>query len=97
MRLAHEFSRKLHHPEIKQIVLFGSVARGEDREDSDIDILIISTDKMKTKNMAMKLVGQMLLEENAYFSVKVISPEEYRKLKGTYFISQIKEHGVVLE
>jgi predicted nucleotidyltransferase len=97
LKLAREFSRKLHYPEVERIILFGSVATGKDREDSDVDILMISHKKMETKDKVMEEVGQMLLDEGVYFSVKVISPEEYQKLKGTYFISQIEDEGVVLE
>ena len=40
-QLAMGFADSLkHHPEIEKIILFGSVARGEDRKDSDIDIII---------------------------------------------------------
>ena len=35
--------------EIRSIVLFGSVARGEATEDSDIDILIITDAPFETK------------------------------------------------
>ena len=97
LKLAREFSRKLHYPEVERIILFGSVAIGKDREDSDVDILMISHRKMETKDKVMEEVGQMLLDEAVYFSVKVMSPEEYQKLKGTYFISQIEDEGVVLE
>jgi len=97
LKLAREFSRKLHCPEVERIILFGSVATGKDREDSDVDILVISRKKMETNDKVMEEVGQMLLNEGAYFSVKVMSPEEYQKLKGTHFISQIEDEGVVLE
>ena len=39
-QLAIDFAKSLNHPEIEKIILFGSVARGDDREESDIDILI---------------------------------------------------------
>lgn len=97
LKLAREFSKKLHYPEVERIILFGSVATGKDQKDSDVDILMISRRKMETKDKVMEEVGSMLLDEGVYFSVKVISPEEYQKLKGTYFISQIEDEGVVLE
>ena len=40
--LAMDFAKSLIHPEIEKIILFGSVARGDDAYDSDIDILIIT-------------------------------------------------------
>jgi len=41
-QLAIDFANSLNHPEIEKIILFGSVARKEDRKGSDIDILIIT-------------------------------------------------------
>lgn len=39
-QLAMDFAKSLNHPEIEKIIIFGSVARGENNKDSDIDILI---------------------------------------------------------
>ncbi|MBV1729496.1 MAG: nucleotidyltransferase domain-containing protein, partial [Methanobacterium sp.] len=47
--LAIKFANSLGFPEIKKIILFGSVARGEDNKDSDIDILIVLLKKPKQK------------------------------------------------
>ena len=41
-QIAIDFANSLNHPEIEKIILFGSVAREEDTEESDIDILIIT-------------------------------------------------------
>ena len=35
-QIAEEFSKSIDYPEIDKIILFGSVARGEDTEESDI-------------------------------------------------------------
>ena len=42
VKIAHEFANAINSDRIIRIILFGSVARGDDSEDSDIDILIIS-------------------------------------------------------
>jgi len=41
-QLAIDFANSLNSLEIEKIILFGSVARGEDEKDSDIDLLIIA-------------------------------------------------------
>ncbi|SAI87045.1 hypothetical protein MBBA_0157 [Methanoculleus bourgensis] len=44
--IAHEFAAKAREAcgdAIEEIILFGSVARGDDRPDSDIDILVITS------------------------------------------------------
>jgi predicted nucleotidyltransferase len=95
-QIAEEFSKSLDYPEIKEIILFGSVARGEDTEDSDIDLLIISDKKRETKDKLMKKVSDALFKFEVYISAKVISKEEYENLESTHFISSIKKEGVVL-
>ena len=95
-QIAEEFSKFLDYPEIEKIILFGSVARGEDTEDSDIDILIISDKKRETKDKLMRKASDVLLELGVYISAKVISKEEYENLENTHFISSIKKEGVVL-
>ena len=41
IEIAREFAEAIKSYDIIKIILFGSVARGDDTEDSDIDILII--------------------------------------------------------
>jgi predicted nucleotidyltransferase len=95
-QIAEEFSKSLDYPEIDKIILFGSVARGEDTGDSDIDILVISNKKKETKDKLMKKVSDALFRSGVYISAKVISKEEYNNLEDTHFISNIKREGVVL-
>ena len=44
IEIAREFAKAIKSDKIKKIILFGSVAREEDTEESDIDILIISNE-----------------------------------------------------
>ena len=53
IEIAQEFADKIKNKYIKKIILFGSVARGEDNDDSDIDILIIS-------NIATSIYNQFI-------------------------------------
>jgi len=97
MKIARDFRDFLDFPEIEEVILYGSVARGDDHEGSDIDILVISHDKFQTKSKLYPKVGDFLLNMGVYISVKVISPEEYQQMQNTYFFSQIKKEGVVFE
>ena len=38
VKIAYEFANAINSDKIVRIILFGSVARGDDGEDSDIDI-----------------------------------------------------------
>jgi len=94
LEIAKEFAKSLK--DIEKIILFGSVARGEDKGDSDVDILIISRNKQKTKDRAIRKAMDILLDTGTYISVKVISPLEFERLKNTHFIAQIEKEGVLL-
>jgi len=72
-QLAIDFAKSLNHPEIEKIILFGSVARGDDTEDSDIDILIITTnidDDLKIEDDIYGKTFDILLETGEYLSVR---------------------------
>ena len=80
----------------ERIILYGSVARGEDTEESDVDILVLSRDKQKTREKVIERAVDLLLDTGTYISVKVITPGEFERLKHTHFISQIAEEGMVI-
>jgi len=79
---------KEYNVEIDKIILFGSRARGDYREDSDWDILIITKEKLDKEELedfsykvSLKLID--LLDKP--IDVLIISKEEYeikRKYKG---------------
>ena len=94
--IAKDFARSLKDIIAERIILFGSVARGEDKEDSDVDIMIISRDKLKTKDNVIGKATDLLLDKGTYISVKVISPQEFERLKNTHFIAQIEKDGVLI-
>ncbi|BDZ70604.1 nucleotidyltransferase domain-containing protein [Methanobacterium petrolearium] len=95
-KIAEDFSASLSYPGIEKVILFGSVARSEDKEGSDIDLLIISTNKIEAKDEVMRKVTEVLVETGVYISAKVISPEEFKQLQNTHFISQVKKEGVTV-
>ena len=45
LEIAHEFADAINSDKIIKIIVFGSVARGDDHDDSDIDILILSNQR----------------------------------------------------
>jgi predicted nucleotidyltransferase len=70
-KIAEEFSKSIDYPEIEQVILFGSVAREEDKKDSDIDLLIISANKIETKDEVMKKVTEVLLTKKYMYQLKL--------------------------
>jgi predicted nucleotidyltransferase len=96
-QLAIDFAKSLNHPEIEKIILFGSVARGEDIKHSDIDILILTTDKTKKiKKDVYSKASDILLETMEDISVKINTVDHYQKYKDMPFYSNIRKEGVVI-
>ena len=102
MQILKSFVKELkdkHGAKIEMIILFGSVARGEDREDSDIDVLVITNyDSFKMQNLISDITIKFLLEYGIYISAKSLSVEEYDQMKkiNSSFYKNIIRDGVVV-
>jgi predicted nucleotidyltransferase len=88
-----------------KIVLFGSYARGNPREDSDIDIMVIldNDDVAKTykERLNKYLLVQKLVREINYkipLDILVYSKEEFKLIKnyGNYLIDEIEKTGKII-
>ena len=77
LELAKEFARSLGDVASDKIILYGSVARGEETEESDVDILVLATEKRSIKERVIKKAMDILLETGTYISVKMLTPDEY--------------------
>ena len=76
LQIAVDFANKLKNSKgVLQIILFGSVAKGEDKDDSDIDIAIVHNLKNieKLKSFVNKFVHEKI--QVAYLNVNGLSKE----------------------
>ena len=84
----------IYHPD--RIVLFGSYAGGQAREDSDVDLLVVMTHAGR----AARLAGEMVSRLKPAFSVDLLvrdpSAIEARVKLEDPFILDILAHGKVL-
>jgi predicted nucleotidyltransferase len=98
VRIAKEFASKLDKRGIKSITLFGSVARNEATEKSDIDLLFITKDAEAAK----KRVGLLAREFTDKYDIDVapiyMTQAEFdrRKKKFDRFIMNVIQEGMVL-
>ena len=80
----------------EKIILFGSMARGDQRTDSDIDLLIIKKSKLK-RPFRVKEIFESLrgMERNYALDPIVYTPEEIKErlALGDYFIMRILKEG----
>jgi predicted nucleotidyltransferase len=72
---------QMAHP--KQIILFGSYARGEITEDSDLDVLIVARDEVEnTRRESVRLRGA-LKEIEMPIDIVVVMESTFQKLSDT--------------
>lgn len=97
-----QFTREVlskYRDSVHAIMLFGSAARNEATEESDIDILVVwDGDKIVGWNALEDIAYKILLETQDYISLKVLTPEEFNlmKSKKTPFISNVLKNGVAI-
>lgn len=83
----------------EKIILFGSIARGEEKKDSDIDLLIIKNSDKK-RPFRVKEVFEALrgMNRRSPLDPIVYTPEEVNKRLslGDYFIKKVLKEGRVV-
>jgi predicted nucleotidyltransferase len=84
---------------IESIVLYGSVARNEAHEDSDIDILIITRDNdRKLQDRISKIRTQIDIDNNTLTTLVQMNKSEFKqhiKLSSP-FIEDVLKEGIIL-
>lgn len=94
--IAKEFAEAIQSNDIKQIILFGSVARGEDTDNSDIDILIITVSEDKISKNVDDKVFDILCKYREVISAHLMSYEIFTKTKHFSFLSNVLKEGEML-
>lgn len=83
--------------QLKQVILFGSRARGDFSEDSDYDCLVLVDSVSPIINeMIYEIAGELLYEHNEVFSIFPITAEEYDDDIYEPFLMNIRKEGIVL-
>lgn len=82
-----EFARRAKNKlgeSIQRLMLYGSVARGEEGEKSDVDVLLVVKYKdEEIKEEIISIAYDVLMESGVYISPKILSREEYQRLKSS--------------
>ena len=83
---------------IKQVLVYGSFARGEATEASDIDMVVIIDDSLNAENVEKELsdfLFDILLERKELISVFAI-PESIYENYNSPFILNTKAEGIII-
>lgn len=96
IEIAQEFANNINNKYIKRIVLFGSVARGEDNIDSDIDILIICNNREMIENKISDEKYDIITKYGELISAHIITEKHYEDTKDYSFLTNVRKEGIIL-
>lgn len=69
--------------QVEYVALFGSKARGDSQQDSDIDVLVIlSREDRELRREILKQAARFSLEYDVLLSPRVIGAERWEKMRG---------------
>ncbi len=97
-----EFKAKLQEvlgAKLIELRLFGSKARGDDRADSDIDVLVIvGSDDWRISDVVYGVATDILLQTDISISPKVISENLLKQLQkeDTFFLRNISRDAIAI-
>lgn len=92
-----EFVKKMK-AEASSIILFGSVAKGLQKKESDIDLFIISRDMKKTKEQSRKLMEELFGFYKPIMEEHVFSEKDFDLMhkKGNDLLINLIKDGIIL-
>lgn len=97
LRILTEALQKI--TEVLKIVVFGSRIRGDFRESSDMDVMVIIRNmEIETKNAVVRILHDVELQYDVPISPVIYTRNEYemnKRLKSN-FIEQVENEGIVL-
>lgn len=91
--------KEIYNDTVESIVLYGSVAKGTDEPESDIDIALIlkSNETKGMKEKRLDLIVDLELEFDEVLSVLCIDKNTFEKWHDTLpFYMNVRKEGVVL-
>ena len=98
VRIIKKYLLDLYGKKIKQVILYGSFARSEATEDSDVDILAVVDDELNLKKVEEDLndlLFEILIEKGELVTVMAIKETTFNNYKSPLLLN-IKEEGITL-
>lgn len=92
---AKEFTKKVKNiPEVKRVILFGSVARGEEKPESDVDIAVILSDK-RAEEKINKITDEILSTSRIKIILLILTWKEI--MENPQFKEELEKGEVIYE
>ena len=96
INIAREFADTVKSDGIIKIILFGSVARGEYTQHSDIDILIICNQRDRIQDKVDDEIACSMYDKSELVSAHIMIEELFNKTKDFSFLTNILNDGIIL-
>ncbi len=80
-----------------RLILYGSYARGEQTEESDIDLMLVLPDEFTTTDVKSRLrdiIGDFCIETGYIFSLAIVSSSTFRERAGFMAIGSAQREGL---
>lgn len=79
-------------PSMRLVLLFGSLARGDAREHSDIDLIVVK----ETEKRFLDRLDEFYNDAREAMDVLVYTPQEFEEMKERPFVKRALKEGKIL-
>ena len=97
VEIAKNFAKRMKSDKIKLMILFGSVARGDDNQGSDIDILVVSNYRKEIWPKISDIIVETIAKERELLSIHVMREDVFNETKDYSFLTNVLKEGMILE
>ena len=99
LKALRERLEALYGSRLRQMVLYGSKARGESTDESDIDVLVVVENLENPRQACRRIISESSpidLEHNVFLSVHAVDAEYFEKAISMPFYANVRNEGIPL-